>query len=106
MWLELEGDIASGGPLRVGGYASEECPELDPVGRAAHFAAQAEKAQQAGERGGAQAQSGATESWALLAQWRPGIRGREGATVHWAIRREDLAAHRFDRAHVTVFWNP
>jgi hypothetical protein len=32
--------------------------------------------------------------------------GREGSTLHWVIPRQDLAERRFDRAHVSFFWNP
>jgi hypothetical protein len=31
---------------------------------------------------------------------------REGSTLHWVIARQDLAERRFDRAHVSFFWNP
>jgi hypothetical protein len=103
VWLDMHGDITTGGPLQIGGYASEECPEVDPVVGVAYFAAEAERA---GERAGSEVELNAPEDWVLLADWHPGITGREGATLHWAIRREDLAARRFDQAHVTVFWNP
>ncbi|MEU6064831.1 MULTISPECIES: hypothetical protein [Streptomyces] len=57
--------IIINGPLRIGGYASHECTETDPV-----------------------------------------VDGREGSTLHWVIPRQDLAERRFDRVHVSFFWNP
>lgn len=104
VWLDMDGGTAGGRRLQIGGYASEECTDLDPVETAAEIAAEAEKV---GDRAAdAESESPAAGDWVLLADWDPGIRGREGSTVHWAIRRDDLAARRFDRAHVTVFWNP
>ncbi|MFD5029433.1 DUF1963 domain-containing protein [Streptomyces sp. NPDC058405] len=100
VWLDKEKDITARGPLRVGGYASDERNELDPVAEAASLAVQ-----QAGERAGT-GTAHAAEDWVLLAEWHPGISGREGATVHWVIRRDDLAARRFGQVRVTVFWNP
>lgn len=91
VWLDKGEEIAAPGLLQVGGYAWDEYNEFDPVAAAAALAA--EQAAGAGD-------------WVLLAQWDPSIRGREGTRVHWAIRRDDLAARRFDRVQVGVFWNP
>lgn len=100
VWLDKEEDITSPGALQIGGYAWDEYNEFDPVAQAASLAVE-----QAGEQ--AEATSGdAAEGWVLLAQWNPGISGREGTRVHWAIRCDDLAARRFDRVQVGVFWNP
>ncbi|MGW6459637.1 DUF1963 domain-containing protein [Streptomyces sp. NPDC055078] len=101
VWEDTCGDIATSGPLRIGGYASEEGTEFDPVERAVWCAV---KAAEAGHWDGEM--SDAVDDWVLLADWDPGIRGREGATVHWAIQRKDLAAQRFDRTFATVHWNP
>ncbi|MHB9856963.1 DUF1963 domain-containing protein [Streptomyces sp. YIM S03343] len=103
VWSDTCGAVASDGPFQVGGYAGEECTETDPVVTAAQFAAEAERR---GGRPGPGTDPGDAADWVLLADWHPGIDGREGATIHWAIRRDDLAARRFDRAHATFFWNP
>ncbi|KIF69081.1 hypothetical protein HY68_11555 [Streptomyces sp. AcH 505] len=89
VWLDKEEDITTPGALQIGGYAWDEYTEIDPVAKAASLAAE---------------QPG--EDWVLLAQWDPGISGREGTSVHWVIRRNDLAARRFDQVQVGVFWNP
>ena len=46
------------------------------------------------------------EDWVLLADWHPGFEGKTGYVLHWGIRRQDLAARRFDRAEADYFWNP
>ena len=101
VWDETYGDIVVDGPLHIGGYASHECTETDPVTDAA---ADAEEARR--HRADAAAELPAPEEWTLLAQWDIGLNGREGSTLHWVIPRQDLAEHRFDRAHVSFFWNP
>ncbi len=103
VWEDTRDDIATWGPLQIGGYASEEAVHLDPVEGVVWCAV---KAAEAGHWGGGAVVSGAVEDWVLLADWDPCIEGREGATVHWVIQREDLAARRFDRTFATVFWNP
>lgn len=86
VWSETVGQIASQGPLWIGGYATDEYQGSDVP----------------------QLASGADDpdGPVLLADWHASIRGREGATIHWGIRREDLAARRFDKVEATVFWNP
>jgi uncharacterized protein DUF1963 len=103
VWGDTWEAVASEGPLQMGGYADQECVDTDPVVTAAQFAAEAERK---GSRPGPGTDPGDASDWVLLADWHPGIEGREGATIHWAIRRDDLAARRFDRAHATFFWNP
>ncbi|WP_222870024.1 DUF1963 domain-containing protein [Actinomadura decatromicini] len=85
-WLDTADEIAGRGVLQIGGYASDESSDIDPV-------LPADESRRA-------------DDWVLLADWYTDIKGREGATVHWAIRRADLAARRFDQTDVTVFWNP
>lgn len=89
--------------LRMGGYAYHECTDTDPVVDAAQHVAW--MAASSNGPGGA-AELPAPEDWVLLAQWDIGLRGREGATMHWVIPRQDLAERRFDRTHVSLFWNP
>lgn len=86
MWIDTVGQVASQGPLSIGGYATDECHGENVP----------------------QLASGADDpdGLVLLADWHTSIRGREGATIHWGIRREDLAARRFDKVEATVFWNP
>ncbi|MFK4105489.1 DUF1963 domain-containing protein [Streptomyces sp. NPDC019531] len=103
VWEETYDDIASSGPLQLGGYATEEVVETDPVGKAVRCAV---KEAEAGRWGGGEPVSDDVADWVLLADWDPWIDGLEGATVHWAIQRADLAARRFDRAFTTVFRNP
>jgi hypothetical protein len=86
VWNSAAGHIRSGGMLQLGGYANDEyqgsdVPLLSSV-------------------------TDDPEGWVLLAEWRTEIVGREGSTVHWGIRRQDLAARRFDQVSVNVFWNP
>ncbi|MFI9171385.1 DUF1963 domain-containing protein [Streptomyces lincolnensis] len=95
VWDETYDDIAVSGPLQLGGYASQEAVDVDPVATAV-----------ARVTGRARPAWDEVAGWVLLADWSPGITGQEGATVHWVIRREDLAARRFDRAFTSVFWNP
>ncbi|MEU4807223.1 hypothetical protein [Actinosynnema sp. NPDC023587] len=100
VWWETRGKIASDGPLQIGGYGTDESG-LDPVTSAAEIAADAERA---GYRPTAEPPD--ADDWVLLADWYPDVRGLEGTTVHWAIPRADLAARRFERTHVTTYWNP
>ncbi len=99
-WEETCGDIVVDGPLHIGGYASHECTETDPVTDAAADAEEAHRHRSD------TAELPAPDEWTLLAQWDIGLTGREGSTLHWVIPRQDLPAHRFDRAHVSFFWNP
>ncbi|MFI6408888.1 hypothetical protein [Streptomyces sp. NPDC050548] len=48
----------------------------------------------------------APEEWVLLTQWDIGLDGRQGSTLHWVVPRQDLAGRRFDRVHVSFYWNP
>ncbi|MEU6243138.1 DUF1963 domain-containing protein [Streptomyces sp. NPDC047024] len=101
VWDEVRGDVASWGPLQLGGYASEEAVYTDPVAGVVLCAREEAKA---GRWDGPVSDDVA--DWVLLADWSPGIEGREGATVHWAIQRADLVARRFERTFTTVYWNP
>ncbi|MCX5241552.1 YwqG family protein [Streptomyces prunicolor] len=106
-WDETYGGIVVDGPLHIGGYASHECTETDPVTDAAAEAERARRHEAEATPGSADAtELPAPEEWTLLAQWDIGLNGREGSTLHWVIPRQDLAEHRFDRAHVSFFWNP
>lgn len=108
VWQETSGDIAVDGPLHLGGYAFHECTETDPVVDAAREAEQGRRfrLEHGAVGSGDAAQLPAPEDWVLLAQWDIGLRGREGATLHWVIPRQDLAERRFERTHVSFFWNP
>ncbi|MGW7527966.1 DUF1963 domain-containing protein [Streptomyces sp. NPDC054783] len=101
-WNAVSGGITIDGPLRIGGYASHECTETDPVVDAAKDAVQAVRAQEPG----AAAKLPAPGEWVLLAQWDIDLDGREGSTLHWVIPRQDLVERRFDRVHVSFSWNP
>ena len=104
-WSEVRSgdlDLTKGTQLQIGGYATDEYGELDPVTMSAELAAEAETK---GHRPGS-GEMTPPEDWALLAQWIPGIDGLEGAFVHWAIRRQDVAARRFDRGYASMFFNP
>ncbi|MFJ9559364.1 DUF1963 domain-containing protein [Streptomyces fuscichromogenes] len=103
VWKDTHGHIATWGSLQIGGHATEEVTESDPVAGAVSGA---RRAVEAGRRDAADTDSGDVSDWVLLADWHTDIDGWEGATVHWAIQREDLAMRRFDRAFTTVFWNP
>ncbi|MDX3852413.1 DUF1963 domain-containing protein [Streptomyces sp. AK02-01A] len=103
VWQDTPDAIAIRGPLRIGGYASEEAVHHDPVEGVARCAV---RAVEAGGWGAGGVVSDAVEDWVLLAEWKPGIERREGAIVHWAIQREDLAARRFGRTYTAVRWNP
>ncbi|MDA2807470.1 DUF1963 domain-containing protein [Nocardiopsis suaedae] len=76
-WRDVHG-LPPGWDLQVGGHTI--VLQNDPV----HWA----REQDAGD-------------WALLATWRCGddVTELDGGVVHWVIRREDLAALRFDRVH-------
>lgn len=100
VWNETYGDIVVDGPLHIGGYAFHECTETDPVTDAA------EDAEESRRHRPDAPELPAPGEWTLLAQWDIGLNGREGSTLHWVIPRQDLAEHRFDRAHVSFFWNP
>jgi len=107
VWDETYGDIVADGPLQIGGYASHECTETDPVADAAAEAEHARRHRAEAAPGSADAtELPAPGEWTLLAQWDIGLTGREGSTLHWVIPRQDLAERRFDRAHVSFFWNP
>jgi nucleotide-binding universal stress UspA family protein len=106
-WEETYGDIVVDGPLHIGGYASHECTETDPVTDAVADAEQSRRVRAEQSPGSADtAELPAAAEWVLLAQWDIGLDGREGSTLHWVIPRQDLAERRFDRAHVSFFWNP
>ncbi|MGW4910765.1 DUF1963 domain-containing protein [Streptomyces sp. NPDC004270] len=106
-WTDTCGDIVVDGPLHIGGYAFHECTETDPVVDAAQEAAEYRRQRTAGPGEPVDAaEPPAPENWVLLAQWDIGLTGREGSTLHWVIARQDLAERRFDRAHVSFFWNP
>lgn len=105
-WRDTAGSITVDGPLHIGGYASHECTETDPVEDAALDALEIQKRRGAGPDEVGAASLPAPEDWVLLAQWDIGLTGREGATLHWVMPRQDLARRRFDRTHVSLFWNP
>jgi hypothetical protein len=107
-WGETSYGIGVRGPLHIGGYASHECTETDPVVDAAQDAEQWRRFRltQGSDEPGDAVELPAPERWVLLAQWDIGLDGREGSTLHWVIPRQDLAERRFDRVHVTFFWNP
>ena len=98
---EVWADQWGGAQLVVGGYGTD-FNGGDAAKTAAFFAVQAE---QNGKRPGSGTTSANTDDWVLLAECnvsRPG----GGAAIFWAIQRDDLIAHRFDRAHAVVNWNP
>ncbi|MGV9345645.1 DUF1963 domain-containing protein [Streptomyces spiralis] len=79
--------------LQIGGHPVS--PQNDPV----HYARdpdQDDTAEQGGTDGGV-----GTDDWTLLATWRCGddVTELDSGVAHWVIRRRDLAALRFDRAH-------
>ncbi|MEU8976103.1 DUF1963 domain-containing protein [Streptomyces monashensis] len=100
-WDGVSDSITVEGPLRIGGYASHECTETDPVVDAAKDALRELAAQDPGAAG-----LPAPGEWVLLAQWDVDLDDREGSTLHWVIPRQDLAERRFDRVHVSFHWNP
>jgi hypothetical protein len=106
VWSETSCSVD--GPLHIGGYAFHECTETDPVVDAAQDAEQRRRfrLKQGSNEPGDAVELPAPEHWVLLAQWDIGLSGREGSTLHWVIPRQDLAERRFDRAHVSFFWNP
>jgi hypothetical protein len=108
VWEETSHGIAVDGPLHIGGYAFHECTETDAVVGAAQDAEQRRRFRltQGSNEPGDAVELPAPEHWVLLAQWDIGLSGREGSTLHWVIPRQDLAERRFDRAHVSFFWNP
>ncbi|QNE74079.1 DUF1963 domain-containing protein [Streptomyces finlayi] len=100
-WRDTAGGITMDGTLHIGGYGSHECVEADPVVYAAEAAARA-----VGPTGPGDAELSAPEDWVLLAQWDISLDTRDSATLHWVIPLHDLAARRFERTHVSFFWNP
>jgi hypothetical protein len=107
VWYDTHDSIIINGDVRIGGYAFWSDTETDPVEDAAWGAHQRRC------RGGhgpdelcAALDLPAPEDWVLLAQWQSGLRGYESATLHWVIPRRDLTERRFDRAHVSLQWNP
>lgn len=80
-WNDMSDGIIVDGPLRIGGYASHECAQSDPVVDGAKDAVQAVGTQEPG----AAARLPAPEEWVLLAQWDIDLDGREGSTLHWLI---------------------
>ncbi len=98
---EVWADQWGGAQQVVGGYGTD-FNGGDAAKTAAFFAVQAE---QDGKRPGSGTTSANADDWVLLAECnvsRPG----GGAAIFWAIQRDDLIAHRFDRAHAVVDWNP
>ncbi|MER6014425.1 DUF1963 domain-containing protein [Streptomyces bluensis] len=105
-WSDTCGDIIVDGALRIGGYASHECTETDPIAAAAEEAILLrQQAVRSGEVFDSE-ELPAPENWVLLAQWDVDVQGREGATLHWVIPYQDIVERRFDRVHVSFFWNP
>jgi hypothetical protein len=106
-WDATWGSIIINGDLRIGGYAFWSDTETDPVEDAARDARQGRCR---GEHGPGDpcvaADLPAPEDWVLLAQWQSDLYRYEGATMHWVIPRQDLTERRFDRAHVSLQWNP
>ncbi|KES04876.1 hypothetical protein BU52_22810 [Streptomyces toyocaensis] len=80
----------AGGWVQVGGHPKHESMDTNPVESVAIHADE----------------TGDLRDWVLLAEWHPNIEGREGLSLHWAIRRQALAARRFDLVEVTMSWNP
>ncbi|MDF4251597.1 DUF1963 domain-containing protein [Streptomyces sp. WMMB303] len=83
--------------IQLDGYAMDEYGELDPVQAAARAAAADHPAHVDVAR---------PEDWVLLAQWHPDIDDWESAVVHWSLARQDVAARRFDRTDVSMFFAP
>ncbi|MFJ2607402.1 DUF1963 domain-containing protein [Streptomyces sp. NPDC087425] len=107
LWRKAAEQVVADGPLQIGGYASHECVEGDPVRAAASDALGWLRDRAARSGGSAEEEElPAPEEWVLLAQWDGGLDGREGSTLHWVIPRGDLAEGRVDRAYVSFFWNP
>ena len=106
LWGRIGHEEPKGTYLQLGGYATEEV--MDDEGPVAGAASAACRAAEHGKWGVGWTLSSAAEDWLLLADWwpTPDVQHAEGMTVHWVIQREDLAAHRFERTFVTVFWNP
>ncbi|MGW3418791.1 DUF1963 domain-containing protein [Streptomyces phaeochromogenes] len=91
LWNVVDGrDFPRGGWVQVGGYALEECMDVNPVESAALSSDE----------------TWDIEDWVLLADWNPSIEGREGFSLHWAIRSQELAARRFERVSESMHWNP
>lgn len=94
VWEEIWGEerrVSKWSQLQIGGYAWDGEGWGDPV---------VDCVRESGE------EETRLRDWALLAEWRPAMTGLEMATMYWAIRRQDLAARRFDRTAVTMYANP
>jgi hypothetical protein len=106
LWVEVrrEGlEVIDYEHLQIGGYAFDYSGEYDPV------TSSAKQAEYWAERDGLRLGSaGPTrpEDWMLLAELRADIPGWEDAIFYWSISRQDVAARRFDRAYVFVFFCP
>ncbi|TDC68792.1 DUF1963 domain-containing protein [Actinomadura sp. GC306] len=92
-------DRPSGSTLQIDGYARDDYGQLDPVTSSAWWAPKA-------EWWGRKWKRSVPEDWVLLAAWHSGVYNLENAHVHWAIRKQDLAARRFDQAFTTMFYVP
>lgn len=79
--------------LQIGGHPVS--PQNDPV----HYARGPQEAGDS-EQGGTAHAEGA-DDWVLLATWRCGddVMELDSGVAHWVVRREDVAARRFDRVH-------
>ncbi|MFC9735391.1 DUF1963 domain-containing protein [Streptomyces roseolus] len=79
--------------LQIGGHPVS--PQNDPV----HYARDSRDAGPS-VRGGAPRGEGA-DDWVLLATWRCGddVTELDSGVAHWVVRRQDVAARRFDRVH-------
>ncbi|WP_432107771.1 DUF1963 domain-containing protein [Streptomyces sp. AA1529] len=99
-WRQVRGadlHLTKWSQIQLDGYATDEYGELDPVQAAARAAAADHPAHVDVAR---------PEDWVLLAQWHPDIDGWESAVVHWSVARQDVAAHRFERTDVSMFFAP
>ncbi len=101
VWEKTFDAIATDGPLRLGGYATEEAVHTDPLHDLVRYARHAVE-----EGNWAGPVSDDPSDWVLLADWHVRVSGWEGATAHWGIQRDDLVARRFDRTFTTIYWNP
>ncbi|MGW7519889.1 DUF1963 domain-containing protein [Streptomyces sp. NPDC054796] len=85
--------------VQIGGYAVDGYDETDPV-RSAAYDAEEEADRPESE------EPPRPEDWTLLAQWKPAIEDWEAAEVYWSTARQDMAARRFDRTQVSMFYAP
>ncbi|MGP4046541.1 DUF1963 domain-containing protein [Streptomyces sp. 2A115] len=90
VWWKTCTDIQSNGPLQIGGYPWSW--NNDPVQDAEMWAATEDTAPQ----------SPKDQDWVLLAEWSADVEELDQGLIHWVIRRDDLAALRFDRVHVCM----